>query len=214
MNFAFFLDAGLLALLAATVVLVFKLNLNLRHFRESRFEMEGLVNRLTVNVERAEKAIAGLQVSARNSGADMDKKIKESKFLADELKFMNDAGNSLATRLEKLAETNRALIEKMEQAGGVGPNVSHPTSKIVMPEFLNEAKPNSFHDRDSLPAPKSDDDAGGFMIMDREFQMDEPMNEWDALDRELEGHATNLQSQAERDLFLALQKTKAAGGRH
>ncbi len=105
MNVAFFLDAGLLALLGGTVVLVFKLNLNLRHFRESRFEMEGLVNRLTVNVERAEKAIAGLQVSARNSGADMDKKIKESKFLADELKFMNDAGNNLATRLEKLAET-------------------------------------------------------------------------------------------------------------
>ncbi len=207
LNVAFVMDLGLLVLLAATVVLVFKLNLNLRHFRESRFEMEGLVNRLTVNVERAEKAIAGLQVSARNSGADIDKKIKESKFLADELKFMNDAGNNLATRLEKLAETNRALIEKMEQSGGVGPNISHPSSKIILPEATQKMMP--------AQAALQDMDFPAFAIMDREYDEEAAAaDDLADLDFALESHASNLQSQAEREFFEALQKRKAAGSRN
>jgi hypothetical protein len=207
LNIAFVMDLGLLVLLAATVVLVFKLNLNLRHFRESRFEMEGLVNRLTVNVERAEKAIAGLQVSARNSGADIDKKIKESKFLADELKFMNDAGNNLATRLEKLAETNRALIEKMEQSGGIGPNISHPSSKIILPESAQKTMP--------AQAALQDMDFPAFAIMDREYDEEAAAaDDLADLDFALENHASNLQSQAEREFFEALQKRKAARSRN
>lgn len=209
MSFAFFMDVGLLVLLAATVVLVFKLNLNLKHFKESRFEMEGLVNRLTVNVERAEKAIAGLQVSARNSGADIDKKIKESKFLSDELKFMNDAGNNLADRLEKLAETNRALIEKIQESGGIGPNTSHAGSNIYLGNAPSSHKTHAPYDM-------ADMETSGFSIADREFDgMAEEMDDLDAFDLELENHGagTSFQSQAERELFHALQKRKTAGGR-
>ena len=44
-NLAFFMDAAILALLAATVFLAFRLSLSLRAFKESRFEMEGVINR-------------------------------------------------------------------------------------------------------------------------------------------------------------------------
>jgi Domain of unknown function (DUF6468) len=205
-NFAFFMDAGLLALLAATVFLAFRLNMNLKHFKDSRFEMEGLVNRLTTNVERAEKAIAGLQVAARNSGADMDKKIKESKFLLDELKFMNDAGNSLASRLEKIAETNRALIEKMEEVGGVGPNGSGNASRITV------AEPQGMPYQTHAPHAPQNDAGAGFSIMDREF--DAQANDLDDLDFEFADHGVDFQSQAERELFDALQKRKTVGGRN
>lgn len=202
MSVSFLIDIGMLIFLAATVMVAFRLNINLKRFRDSRKEMEGLVNRLTTNIERAEKAIAGLQVGARNSGADLDKKIKESKFLGDELKFMNEAGNSLAARLEKLADRNRELIEKIEAAGGLGPNPSTFESAIVVKE---QARPVT-------PAHRPHQEAEfGFTIQDREFDEDE--DELDDLDFELE-EASGLQSQAEREFFQALQKRQRAGGRN
>ncbi len=78
-DFGFFMDISVLVLLAFTVVLAFKLTLSLRNFKESRFEMEGLVNRLTNDVDRAERAIAGMQNAARTSGADLDEIIKVAK---------------------------------------------------------------------------------------------------------------------------------------
>lgn len=200
----FFMDVAILILLAGTVFLAFRLNINLRHFRESRFEMEGLVNRLTANIERAEKAIAGMQVSARNSGADLDKKIKESKFLSDELKFMNEAGNTLATRLEKLAERNRELVEKIEASGGLGPTPSVIESSIVVKDVPRDSAPSK---------PRKEEASAGFAIQDRDFGRADT-DDLDDLDFELETAGTGLQSQAEREFFEALQKRKGAGSRN
>ena len=116
LSFSFIMDVGILVLLAATVFLAFRLTISLRNFRESRFEMEGLVNRLTSNVDQAERAIQGMQNTARKTGLELDEIIGDAKKLVDELKFMNDAGNSLANRLEKLAEKNREFVGKIEQA--------------------------------------------------------------------------------------------------
>ncbi len=207
MNFGFLMDVAILVLLAGTVFFAFRLNLNLKHFKDSRSQMEGLVNRLAVNIERAEKAIAGLQVSARNSGADLDKKIKESKFLSDELKFMSEAGNNLATRLEKLADRNRELIEKIEAGGGLGIAPSSVGAPIVVRDVPREAKAsNPLRDLEEEPL--------GFMIQDREFEEDDVFDELDALDAELEGATSGLQSQAEREFFEAFHKRKTVGGRN
>lgn len=120
MTFAAFMDVAILALLAATVFIGFKLMMSLRNLHEARSEMEGLLNRLTSNIDRAEDAIGGLQNAAKNSGVSLQSIINDSKFLCDELKFMNEAGNGLASRLEKLAEKNRELVAKMESVGGMG----------------------------------------------------------------------------------------------
>lgn len=193
----FLMDAVILALLGATVFLAYRLNTNLRNFKQSRSEMEGVVNRLTANIERAEKAVAGLQVSARNSGMDMDKKIKESKFLIDELKFMNEAGDSLASRLEKLAETNRALIEKIEASGGVGPGSSTP------PQMQSDIRVNTLPDHAMMEPPSS-----GFAIQDRDMAM---QSDDDDLDFLFEEESVPLQSQAEREFFQALQSRSRKG---
>lgn len=192
----FLMDAAILLLLASTVYLAYRLNANLRNFKESRSDMEGVVNRLTANIERAEKAVAGLQVSARNSGMDMDKKIKESKFLIDELKFMNEAGDSLANRLEKLAETNRALIEKIEASGGIGPGSS------TAPQMQSNI-------RVDVRADHASEAPSGFAIHDRDMAM-QPDDD-DDLDFLFEEENVPLQSQAEREFFQALQSRQRKG---
>lgn len=206
-NVGLLMDVVLLAFLAATVGLAFKLNLNLRHFRESRSAMEGLVNRLSSNIEHAEKAIAGLQVAARHTGSDLDKKIKESKLLLDDLQFMNEAGNKLAERLEKLASSNRELIEKMENAGSAAKAMSSPVLSNIVVDTGTDSRSGS------LPA----SGASGFRIMDRDMEPDfeDEMDDLQSLDFELaNANVSGLQSQAEREFLEALMKRKTSGSQN
>lgn len=186
MTFAGFMDFAILVLLAATVFIGFKLTLSLRNFNEGRSEMEGLLNRLTANIERAENAIMGLQNAAKHSGVGLQAIINDSKFLADELKFMNEAGNSLAGRLEKLAEKNRDLVSQVETAGGIG-----------VQEIRYDAQPQS---------PQ-------FLKSQEEIELDEFERELAQLNSEEDdelvlGDMPPLQSQAERELYEALMKNK------
>ncbi len=176
-NMAFFMDFGILVLLAATVFIGFKLTLSLRNFKESRFEMEGLVNRLSGNIDQAERAVAGMQNTARKTGLELDEIINDAKKLADELRIMNESGNSLADRLEKLAERNSAMISQMDSAG--------PIQYPELPRGIHPVREEGFsiHDRDFGPEDYDDD-------------FDAPAD-------------TGFQSQAERELFEALQSSKA-----
>jgi len=192
MDFGFAMEISLLVLLAATVFLAFRLTLSLRNFKESRFEMEGLINRLTSNIGAAEKAMAGMQNAARKAGAELDEVISDAKKLADELKIMNKAGDGLADRLEKLADKNRALVDQIENAGGLG----------SMPIQYNREIPKSIQPN------FKDDDQFGFDIQDRDYDDDFDNS---ALEAELEAGAEahgGFQSQAERELFEALQTSK------
>lgn len=188
MTFAAFMDFAILVLLAATVFIGFKLMMSLRNFRESRFEMEGLLNRLTANIDQAEDAIAGLQNAAKSSGVGLQSIINDSKFLVDELKFMNESGNSLASRLEKLAERTRELTVQGEGAINAGGQQIRYTTleQQELAEFENELAKLDLEDM-------ADDD-----ILPADF-----------------GPIPPLQSQAERELFeaLARHKRKSAGGR-
>jgi hypothetical protein len=181
------MDIVILILLAATVYLAFRLNINLKHFKDSRKEMEGLVTRLTANIDKAERAIQGMQNAARNAGRDLDEVISDAKVLSDELKFMNEAGNNLATRLEKIAERNREVTEKIEE-------------RITVTSVSSPSKGQPI---------RLDDGVRGFAIHDRDFDgghddEDDQDEDFELTDDDFGG----LQSQAERELFEALQKGK------
>lgn len=184
-NLAFFMDAAILALLAATVFLAFRLTLSLRTFKESRFEMEGLVNRLSANVDKAEQAIHGMQNTARKAGLELDEIISDAKKLKDELKIMNESGHSLATRLENLALRNRELVDEMERAAAQPIRINNELPRVLHNDFEAELEQE-------------------FSIRDRNQDLE------DEFDRQygLSDDDTGLQSQAERELFEALQSNK------
>ncbi len=182
-NFAFFMDIAILALLAATVFLAFRLSLSLRTFKESRFEMEGLVNRLSANIDQAEKAIHGMQNGAKKAGIELDEVISDAKRLRDELKIMNESGNSLATRLENIAVRNRELVDQIESSA---PQKAEPIRyNIELPR--------------ALQGEFEDDLDQEFAIRDRDLGIEDEFADDDDV---------SLQSQAERELFEALQNSK------
>ena len=157
-----FLDIAILVLLATTVLFAFRLHISLRNFKEGREEMEGLVNRLSANIEQAERAVGGMQGAARKAGLELDEIINDSKKLADELRMMNDMGNNLADRLEKLAEKNRQMSEPIRYNKDVAP-VPEPKSQPALPEFILRDREQEGSLEDSFGLYEEEDSAHGYM---------------------------------------------------
>lgn len=208
------LDILIIALLAATIFYSVRLSLYLKTFRESRSELDKLVQDLSTNIDKAHDAIEGMRNTADEKGNDLQDLINQSRALSDELQFINEAGNNLAERLEKLAERNRELAEKIEQgryasfqtdSGGYGRAASRArpaeAEKYYYDEVPDTPSGPSFNIRDpEFEKPYSADDdegAGDFLGEDEDAGWEE---------------AEHLQSQAEKELFAAL-KRKSRGSR-
>lgn len=217
MNWGILVDVIILGLLGVTIYYAARLSVYLKTFHDGRKDMNFLIQDLSTSVSRAENAIKGMQASADQSGQKLQDVINEAKFLSDELRFMNEAGDSLANRLEKLAERNRELVDLLEQAGGVG----HPNQNLV--EAAVPAKP--YHERPGkavkLNPPAKEQ---SFAIQDREYDDFEDYDEPDdedvfLLDEAFQPDAEpvdtqsksdmQLKSQAERDLYEALRRRSA-----
>lgn len=104
MSAAFLLDIIVSLLLAGAIFYAIKLHRQLTVFKENRQALEKSVAELIAVTQQAETAISGLKNNADSLAAKLQKEIDEAQALFDELQFMNDAGNNLAQRLEKVAE--------------------------------------------------------------------------------------------------------------
>lgn len=212
MNLGLLVDVSILILLGVTIYYAARLSVYLKTFHDGRKDMNFLIQDLSASVSRAENAIRGMQASADQSGLKLQDVINEAKFLSDELRFMNEAGDSLANRLEKLAERNRELVDLLEQSGGVG----HPAPQVPAPQ-----PSKTFHEKEAPPAIKLKKPAKeqSFAIQDREFEkyeddyeeydeetllLEEPFVPENEVRQEME-----LKSQAERDLYEALRRRSA-----
>lgn len=226
-NLSFILDIVILLLLAATVFYTARLSYFMSHFRQGRHEMGKLLADLSRQVTQAETAMAGMRQVAEKSGAELQEIINESKFLSDELRFMNESGDNLANRLEKLADRHRELVGIID---GVGGNKSAPRPRsisvpppsfLVPEEFTRTEKPAPQKVKESVAAAGAES-RGGFAIRDPDFDAEEADDIY-AFERESDpflkdtfpdDQGAGLLSQAEKDLYDALQRgrqTKKSG---
>lgn len=115
------LDGIILLLLAATILFAARLSVHLQAFRNNRAELEELVKNLAAQIAQAEKAVAGMRESARESGRDLQERINVARALAEELQFMNETANNLAARLEKAATSPQPRHEERDTPNGHSP---------------------------------------------------------------------------------------------
>lgn len=174
-----FMDVLVMAGLATTIYFALKLSKNLNNFRNHRKEFELLIGELNQNIEHAYEALAALREGSNRSGSDMEDQLEEARLLIDELKLMTQSGNNVADRLGDLADQTRAA----PQANDFEDEVDEQLYK-GLETFEKGFEEDAF-------------DGPSFAIQDREF--DEPAASAD------NGH---LQSQAEKELFEALQRNK------
>jgi chromosome segregation ATPase len=134
---ALVMDGLVLLFLSATMVFAWHLSRNIKIFRNSRKEMEKLLQDLSRQIEKAERATHGMNNSAKGAGKDLQDVIDEARRLSEELQLMTESGDNLASRLERLAERNRDAAERIEVRGGKTAGIS--TKEPALPR-VQESK--------------------------------------------------------------------------
>lgn len=226
------LDGIILVFLAVTIFYASRLTIFLKSFRDSRDTVEKLIKDLSMAIDKSESSIYTMHKNAADAGEQLQGVIKEASFLSDELRFINETGDNLADRLDKLVGQNRELVDQLEDNGGVG----RPKVKIDKQGFnhledegwnLQLEKSEGYSDAPRSPGQsrasakekvrvEQESSLGSFLINDRDFEdgfIDDNEEEaaWstlDSYDTAEEAANLNFSSQAERDLYEALQSRK------
>lgn len=128
-DIGFLLDGLILVFLSVTIFYAARLSLFLKSFREGKDGMQLLIRDLSVTVDKAEESIKIMKGYALETEEELRAIINEAKYLSDELRFMNESGDGLADRLEKLANRNRELVDLIENSGGIGTQQIRPADE-------------------------------------------------------------------------------------
>lgn len=147
MNFeliGFFLDIAVLVGLAATICFTLKLSRNLSVIRNDKQKLGELIASLSKNVDQANAAVINMRATGTKTADHLQDLINQAKLISDELQIMNEAGNSLAGRLERSSGSRPAASAR-------------PQARTVEPPLEPAVRAPTFfiHDRDF-----DEDDAG------------------------------------------------------
>ncbi len=93
------IDLVLVGLLAATIAYAIILNKQIIKLRESRGEMAELIQGLNDAMNKAEGGVRNLKKTASDTGEDLQRTVNKAQTLRDELEFMIEAADAMATRL-------------------------------------------------------------------------------------------------------------------
>ncbi len=160
------MDGLILIFLCVTIFYAARLSIFMKSFRQSRGEIAKLIKELNIVTAKAEDSITDMQENAGTTDVAMRDSIVQAKFLSDELRFMTETGDSLANRLEKLADRNRELVDLIENAGGIG------TQKIS--GFDPTAPKSEAMKKRAAPSqPPEDNESDPFDIADFDLEDDE-----------------------------------------
>lgn len=141
------MNGAIIVLLVATIVFALRLTRNLNAFRQSRGELEKLIAELSQQIDKANVAISGMRVAAKDAGKALQDRIDTARTMSDELQVMTQSGSKIAGRME------RQITERPRPAAPAPSSARKPAPRPA-----------------AKPAPRRDDD--GFGIRDREVEGD------------------------------------------
>lgn len=232
------IDGLILVFLVVTIFYAARLTLFMKSFRESREALHHLIRDLTSIIQTSENAIATMKREATEIENQAVETLREAKFIADELKFMNSAGDNLAERLGKLADRNKELVDIMVKSGGIGHMTfeGEPAQKASkLKKKAIQEKPFEIDDFDFDENLDEDDERDfqaledgaytenskpsidtaskskvrSFAIFDKEFVLNDDLDEQDDFALEEDNFSdSGFKSKAEQDLYEALQRKK------
>jgi hypothetical protein len=99
-----FFDVAVLAALGAAIFYCFRLSGQINRMRADRKEFETLIRSLDAAAARAGAVIRSLKEDAIVGSDTLQDKLNKSRAMCEELEIMIQAGDSLASRLQTLAE--------------------------------------------------------------------------------------------------------------
>ncbi len=145
-----FLDFILIGLLVAGIAYAVKLTRQLAEMRASRAEMERFVLEFNATVMRAEAGIKGLKNASRSAGDDLEKLIERGQNLRDELHFLIESADQIASRLSDKASTATRKAASPGSAPQVAPKGAVATEQAQAKGFSLDSSAASAAERELL----------------------------------------------------------------
>jgi hypothetical protein len=106
------LDIILIGLLITGIVYAMRLSGQIAGLRASRADMERFVVDFSSTVQRAEAGVRGLKQAARSGGDDLEEQIDKANKIRDELLFLVESADQIATRLSDIAASAARTLSK------------------------------------------------------------------------------------------------------
>lgn len=119
-------------LMAAVIFYVIRLNANLKTLKAGKAELEALIAAFTESTNRAEASVLRLKASATETATALQANVTKAQELRDDLSFMTDRADELATRLEGAIAAARGVSPT------TGANVSQ--SRAQQPPKADESQ--------------------------------------------------------------------------
>ena len=128
-----FFDVVIIAALGVTIFHCLRLSRQFNQMQADRKAFEGLIQSLNVAIAKAEAAIRSIKDAAVGSGEVLQEKIGRARALSDELEIIIQAGDSLADRLNVLAQKGRQA-----NAGESGQSLAAEDAAEIQPRTRAE----------------------------------------------------------------------------
>ena len=110
-----FLDTGLIVLLAATLFHAVRLERALGVLKRDRAALEALVATFNASTRAAETGVERLRATTDGAGRQIQRQIDTAASLKDDLTFLVQRGEGLADRIDDLIRASRPLAAMAEQ---------------------------------------------------------------------------------------------------
>jgi hypothetical protein len=185
----------------ATIAYAVRLSYYLKRFKESRSDLEAIINTLSEHITTADKAVHNLHESIDESSLTLKQRTEKAQAMKDELELMVQTGDVLANRLEELAVRNRRILD-----GGDGDimDLAKKTGKKNKNEAYDERLETIVRKVEMDDNMSSG--ASVFSIRDTEIERGDNFEGGFTLDD------NEVLSDAERDLYNALARNKKTRG--
>ena len=144
------LDTLTLAACGAAIFYCIRLSRQFERMRADRRSFELLIQSLNTAADRAADAIKAFKDMAEGEGDALQERINKSRAMANELEIVIAAGDSLADRLESLAEKSAKTAAEPQRNPAVE-KTSAPEKAISAPE----ARPRTRAEKELLEAVKA-----------------------------------------------------------
>lgn len=139
MTFPIILDFVVVLLLIATILYAISLNRKLDALYKNREELQKFIENFSKSLAKAEVSMTKLRLSGEKVFSEIASKLKEGSTLRDDLGYLLERGEKLATSLEETTRTARDLHKKFEQ---VVPPESKQQSASSDPPSSQDAEPD------------------------------------------------------------------------
>lgn len=143
-------------LLIITIIYCFILSRRIANFNSSKNELSKFLEDFSRSIIRAEKNIAELKEMGNQADENLKGQIKKAKFLANDLSFLTEKGETVAETLDSKISMSRDIYRKFAADSVIMQSPAANIAKKQTEDFF-KAKSNgaSAHDHQSVSKPSS-----------------------------------------------------------